>query len=56
MKSIYAFRSEHGIKSILTAAKGIKTNHPKYDIPYYLYVPAEDHEKFDLSEYFEKSV
>jgi len=43
------------IKSLLTAAKGIEINHPRQDIPYTLYVPADDHESFDISRYFNQA-
>jgi protein-tyrosine phosphatase len=36
----------------LTAAKGVDIGHPKQEIPYFLYVPAEDHDNFDISKYF----
>jgi hypothetical protein len=34
---------EHGIKAVLTAAKGVFLNHPKTEVPYQLYIPGEDH-------------
>ena len=40
---------------MLTAAKDIHLNHSKKDIPHYLYIPGEDHERFDLSIYFDRS-
>ena len=46
----------HNIKAILTAAFNINLTHQKSDIPLYLHVPGQDHEKFDLSCYFEEAV
>lgn len=45
--------AEHGIEAVLTAVKGKnmdKTMPPHIE---YLYVPAVDHESFDLSQYFD---
>ena len=39
---------------MLTAAKDIFLDHPKTDIPHYLYIPGEDHERFNLSVYFDR--
>lgn len=47
---------EHNIKAILTAAKGIGLNHPKSEIPYYLQVPGEDREGFDMARFFTQGV
>jgi protein-tyrosine phosphatase len=41
---------------VLTAAKGINLTHAKSEIPYYLQVPAEDREGFDLTRYFPQSI
>ena len=46
----------HGIKAVLTAASGACLNHPKTEVPLYKYIPGEDHERFDLSVYFEECV
>lgn len=46
----------HKIQAILTAAFNITLNHNKNDIPYFKHVPGKDHEKFDLSIYFDDSV
>ncbi len=43
------------IKALLTAAKGIEIGHPRQEIPYTLYVPADDHESFDISRYFNQA-
>lgn len=45
----------HKIKAVLTAARDIYLNHPQTEIPHYLYIPGEDHERFNLSIYFDKS-
>ena len=36
-------------------ARGAFLKHSEIDIPNYLYIPAEDNEKFDISIYFEKT-
>lgn len=41
---------------MLTAAKDIQLRHPKSSIPYHLHIPGEDHERFDLSKYFNRSI
>lgn len=43
------------IKAVLTAAKGVELGHPKSDVPYTLYVPANDHESCDISKYFHQA-
>lgn len=40
----------------MTAAKGIEISHPKCDVPLVLYVPAEDHDAYDISKYFNQAV
>ena len=55
LKSSFHFISEHSIKSVLTSAKGVFLNHPKQDVPHHLYIPGEDHERFDLSKYFDQA-
>lgn len=50
------FKSGHGIGAVLTAAKDIKLSHPKSSIPHYLYIPGVDHERFDLSQYFDEAI
>lgn len=39
LKSILYIIQEHGIRAILTAAKGIDLAHSKSDIPFYLIIP-----------------
>ncbi len=46
---------EHKIKSVLTSCSGVFLCHPKSDVPYYLYVPGQDHETFDISRYFNQA-
>lgn len=48
--------SRHGIKAVITAANGAVLNHNRADVPHYKYIPGEDHERYDLSRYFEESV
>jgi protein-tyrosine phosphatase len=43
------------VRALLTAAKGVEIGHPKSEIPYFLYVPAEDHESFDIGRYFHQA-
>ena len=40
------------IGAILSSAKNIILKHPSNIIPLYKYIPAEDHERFDLSPFF----
>jgi protein-tyrosine phosphatase len=40
---------------VVTAARGYRLVHPERSVPRYLYLPAEDHEHFRLSDYFESS-
>lgn len=47
---------KYSIKAVLTAAFNLNIAHPKNDVPYYKKVPGEDHERFDLSKYFDESV
>jgi hypothetical protein len=45
-----------GIKAVITAASGACLGHSRSDIPYYKYIPGEDHENYNLARYFEDSV
>lgn len=45
-----------GIKAVITAANGAYLNHSRSLLPYYKYIPGEDHESYDLARYFEESV
>ena len=47
---------ELNIGGLLTACKGVHIVHPLTDVPHYLYIPGDDHEKYDLSVHFEKSI
>lgn len=47
---------KHGIRAILTAAKGIDLAHSKSDIPFYLIIPGEDKDGFDMARYFVQGV
>lgn len=47
---------ENGIRAVLTAAKGVSISHPKADVPFYLQIPGEDRDGFDLTLYFAKSI
>lgn len=33
----------YGIKAVITAANGACLNHSRVDVPYYKYIPGEDH-------------
>lgn len=44
-----------GIKAILSVARSGLVNHKKVDIPYYLYIPAEDREDYPIYQYFEQT-
>jgi protein-tyrosine phosphatase len=41
---------------VLTAASGACLSHPKSEVPFYKYIPGEDHERFDISQYFEECI
>ena len=40
----------------MTAAKGIELAHSKTKVPFYLQIPGEDREDFDLMRYFPQAV
>jgi len=44
-----------GIKAILSVARSGFLKHSKEDIPFYLYIPAEDHEDYQLHRFFEET-
>ena len=46
---------EHGIKAVVTVARGAFLNHDEAFLPNYLYIPAEDIPEFQLAPYFGKS-
>lgn len=56
LKSNKFINVENGIKAVLTAAKGVFLNHCKNEVPFQLYIPGEDHERFDISKYFNQSI
>ncbi len=56
LKSILYIIQEHGIRAILTAAKGIDLAHSKSDIPFYLIIPGEDKDGFDMARFFVQGV
>ena len=56
LKSIAHHILEHNIRAILTAAKGVDLTHPKSEIPFYLQVPGEDRDGFDMTRYFVQGV
>jgi protein-tyrosine phosphatase len=43
------------IKAVLSVARSGLLHHRKEDIPHYLYIPAEDHEDYELSKYFSQT-
>lgn len=45
--------NQHNIKAVITACKGYLLKHTPDQLPYYLYLPATDHESFDISKYFD---
>ena len=47
---------EHGIKAVLTAAKGVDLTHSKADVPYYLQIQGEDRDGFDLTRFFPQAI
>ena len=51
--ALYLFKhSALGIRAVLTATRSGLLRHSKEDIPYYLYIPAEDYEEYQLSRHF----
>lgn len=56
LKSKIFIYTEHGIRAILTAAKGVDLNHSKADVPFYLQVPGEDRDGFDMTRFFSQGV
>lgn len=44
------------IRAVLTAAKGVTLSHSKTDVPWHLTIPAEDHDAFDISRYFQQAI
>lgn len=52
LKSKILFTLEHGIKAIISVAKGAILTHPETEIPYYLYIDAEDRSQYQLSKHF----
>ena len=53
---LIVIKKEHGIKAILTCAKGYRVEHPESEVPHYKYIAALDSDGFDLSPYFEECV
>jgi dual specificity phosphatase 12 len=53
LKRIIQINLDHQIGAILSVARGGLVSHQKQDIPHYLYIPADDHESFDLQKSFE---
>lgn len=41
---------------MITACRGYLLKHSPEELPYYLYLPADDHESFDISKYFEEAI
>jgi hypothetical protein len=44
-----------GIQAVVGAAKGYLLDHPEDVLPWYLYLPANDHESFNIAKFFEES-
>ena len=55
-KVLSFFNIEHGIKAVLTAAKGVDLTHSKADVPYYLQIQGEDRDGFDLTRFFPQAI
>jgi atypical dual specificity phosphatase len=47
---------EYKIGALLTACKNVHIKHNKEHVPFYLYVPGEDHPNYDLSAHFDSSL
>ena len=55
LKSTSIHYPEHSIEGVLTSAKGVFLNHAKSEVPHQLYIPGEDRDGFDLSQYFDQA-
>jgi protein-tyrosine phosphatase len=44
-----------GIKAILSVARSGLLHHSKEDVPYYLYLPAQDHEDYEIYKFFNQT-
>ena len=55
-KVLFFSTLEHGIKAVLTAAKGVDLTHSKTDIPFYLQIQGEDRDGFDLTRFFPQAI
>ena len=49
------FKSGLQVKSILSAAKGVDLGYSRTDIPYFLYIPVNDHEACDIGKFFHQA-
>lgn len=52
---IYWYYTALDIKAILSVARNGFLSYSKNDIPYYLYIPAEDHKDYELYKYFNET-
>lgn len=43
------------IRAVVSAARGHVLKHPETVLPWYLYLPADDHESFNIAKFFEES-
>ena len=48
----YFFHTEKKIQAVLTVAKGGRLTHPQEHVKYYHYIPAEDHDEYNISHFF----
>ena len=55
LHSIYHFNSDLNIRAILSVARSGRLDHSKEDIPFYLYIPAHDHVKYELYRHFNQT-
>lgn len=55
LKGIFPITIEKNIKAILSVARSGLVRHSKEEIPYYLYIPAEDHEQYELYQHFNRT-
>ena len=51
----HSHQTELDIRAILSVARSGRLDHPKEDIPLYLYIPAQDHADYELYRHFNQT-
>lgn len=55
LNSIITYMLGKGIKAIVSVAKSGLLHHKREDIPHYLYLPAQDHEEYEIYKFFNQT-